>query len=516
MPASALPVADVQSAGWVKAGAVWKLALLALLAGVSICWVFATPIFGTSDETAQVMKAASVARGQLVGTADGGPNTVVQVPQDLIGPVRVPCFALKPTISAGCQPSFGSNNTLVSEETWVGYYPPLYYLLVGWPSLFLHTGSALYSMRVLSALLGAVFLALAFFSAAEARGRSLLLPATAALATPYLFVYNAAVNPGGLEMASALCAWTSGLALVDNPGEPIRRRVLVRFVLAMAVLAQVRDFGPIFVGVIALCLAGWYGYRSSWALLSNPRNRVIALVIAVCAVFAACWVLFVGNLSFSPSTHQLAPHSGLFSTLQKSSRRFLFNVRQLVGNFGWTDTYPPQWVSALGLGVMGLMLVIGAAAAKARQRIITALLLVFAVAFPIALIAREASREGILGQGRYWFPLLAGVVLLAAAAGGARLAPNRLLWTGVAVSAIVINVICFQVALDRFRFGLGQPETHAGWNPPGGADLWPILYAVLTVALVWTWWSQYGNSPDGVAPEEIPAEADVLKPVGAS
>ncbi len=480
----------VMNDGWMKPVLLWKPVLFALLAGMSVCWVFATPLFGTSDETAQVMKAAGVVRGEFVGKPDGGPNTVVDVPRDLIGANRIPCFALDSRISAGCLAPLGHDNDLVPEETWVGYYPPLYYLLVGWPSLFLHAAKAIYAMRLVSALLGAALLAGAFFSAAEARGRALLVPATAALATPYLFCYIAAVNPSGMEMASALCAWTSGIALVDSPPERTRRPILIRLIVALAVLAQVRDLGPLFVAVIVLSMAAWYGFRSSWSLLARPRIRLIAIGIALCAAFGGFWVLVVGNLSFSPSLHTLAPNSGVITALLKSARRYGYNLRELVGNFGWTDTYPPPWVSGLGLGVMAMLLALGLRAARWRQRIIAGALLGFSVLFPILLIAHEASSFGLLGQGRYWFPLLAGVVVIAAGAGGSRFPASWLLWAGVALSEVIINVVCYQVALDRFRFGLGQPEMHAGWNPPGGADLWPIVYGVLSILFAW-WWCRF-------------------------
>lgn len=486
----------------------WKLALFVLLAGVSVCWVFATPLFGTSDETAHVMKAAAVVRGEFVGTRDGGPNTVVNVPQDLIGANRIPCFAIHPAINAGCLAALGHDNNLVPEETWMGYYPPLYYLLVGWPSLFLYAGKAIYAMRLMSALLGAALLAGAFFSAAEARGRALLVPATAALATPYLFTYIASVNPSGMEMASALCAWTAGIALVDSPPESRRRWILIRFIVAMAVLAQVRDLGPLFVTVIALSMASWYGFRSSWSLLARPGVRLIAIGIAMCAAFASFWVLVIGNLSFARSTIGLGPHSGVITTLSKSALRYVFDLRQLVGNFGWTDTYPPLWVSWLGLGVMAILLAVGLRAASKRQRIIVGASIGFAVLFPILLIAREASSEGILGQARYWFPLLAGVLVLAAGAGGSRVRPSRWLWAGVALSEVIIGVVCFQVALDRFRFGLGQPEVHAGWNPPGGADVWPVLFGVLSLLFAWLWLSRRRSADESAWSHEADTGAD--------
>jgi hypothetical protein len=503
-------MADMEVGESGRVAGIWKLGILLLLIGICACWVFATPLFGTSDETAHVMKAAAVVRGEFVGKSDGGPNTIVDVPQDLIGANRIPCFALDATVSAGCLAPLGRDNQLAPEVTWVGYYPPLYYLLVGWPTLFLHASSSIYAMRLMSALLGAALLAGAFYSAAEARGRALLVPATAALATPYLFAYVATVNPSGMEMASALCAWTSGIALVDSPCDASRRGILIRFIVSMVVLSQVRDLGPLFVGVIALSMAGWYGFRSSWSLLARPRVLAVVAGIAACAAFAGLWVLLVGNLSFAPSRHALAPHAGVLAALARSAHRYAYNVRQIIGNFGWTNVYPPVRVSWLGLSVIALMFVLGIRTARRRQRIIAGSLLAFAVLCPILLIAHEARSEGFLGQGRYWYPLLAGVLVVAAGAGGSRVAANWLLWAGVALSAVVVDLVCFQVTLDRFRFGLGQPEVHAGWNPPGGADLWPVLNGVLCITFAWLWWSLCRSSASRGEPSESPLGADPL------
>ena len=40
-----------------------------------------------------------------------------------------------------------------SSETTAGAYPPLYYLLVGWPSRIMSAADGLYVMRIVSALL---------------------------------------------------------------------------------------------------------------------------------------------------------------------------------------------------------------------------------------------------------------------------------------------------------------------------------------------------------------------------
>jgi hypothetical protein len=499
----------------------WKPLLFLLLAGLTICWTFATPLFGISDETAHVMKAAAVVRGQFVGKPDGGPNTIVDIPENLIGSDRLPCFMSRNYVSAGCEAPLGHDDRSVPEETWVGYYPPLYYLLVGWPSLLFQAASAIYAMRVVSALLSAGLLTWAFLSAIEARGRSLLVPATAALATPYLFAYASTVNPSGLEMSSALAAWTSGVALANGPLPHVRRRILVRFVVSLAVLSQIRDLGPVFVVAIALALAAWYGLPKTLELLRRRATQLIVLGVGLCVAFMAIWVLAIAKLNFVPNSN-LGAHAGILTTIGRSAERYGTNLQQLVGAFGWNDTPPPHWATYLGLGVMAMLVSIGLLFAANRQRLIAVALAVFSIAFPIVLIAAAARENGILGQGRYWFPLLAGVLIVAAEAGGSRLGKaNWPLWAVVAASAVIVDIACFQVALDRFRFGIGQPEVRAGWNPPGGADVWPVLYAALSVLFAWWWWRHWRDDRKitqfaDATPTTISGRRPMISPATAS
>ncbi len=466
----------------------WKrLLVVLLLAGMTVCWVFATPLFGLSDEPAQVMKAAATVRGQFVGTPAGGPNTLVEIPEDLIGANRLPCFMFHRNVDAGCEPPLGHDTADVPEVTWVGYYPPLYYFLVGWPSLLFQGALAVYAMRLVAALLSAVLLGFAFLSAADARGRALLVPAVAALATPYVLVYMATVNPSGMEMASALCAWTSGVALANGPPPASRRRILVRFVVGLAVLAQVRDLGPLFAGVLVVAMVGWYGLRASWALLRRLAVRLIVAGVGACALFTTVWVFAVGNLRFVPNNEL---RTGDLELVWLSIRRFGADMLQIPGNFGWTDTSPPRWVSALGLFAIVSVALVGLRMAARRPRVVGIALFVFTFVFAVVVVALEARSEGILGQGRYWFPLVVGGVLVAAEAGGSRFKrPSRLLWSVVAGCEVVVNLVCFQIALDRFRFGLGEPQITAGWNPPGGGDPWPIVYGALTLVFTCWWWA---------------------------
>lgn len=144
----------------------WLLAALLLLV-VTAAWSLATPLMGSPDEPSHVVKAAAVARGQWSGEVGAVPTdstrpgaaTTVLVPDDYPAAILLPnCFAFQPDVPAACQQDIRApSGALVPVETFAGQYPPLYYALVGWPSLLLGAEAATYAMRLVSAALTAGF-----------------------------------------------------------------------------------------------------------------------------------------------------------------------------------------------------------------------------------------------------------------------------------------------------------------------------------------------------------------------
>ena len=70
------------------------------------------------------------------------------------------CFAFEPNVSADCAVPFtGDPTEIVESGTSAGVNSPVYYAIVGLPSLFLTGDPALYGMRVVNAVLCAALLA---------------------------------------------------------------------------------------------------------------------------------------------------------------------------------------------------------------------------------------------------------------------------------------------------------------------------------------------------------------------
>src|SRR3954469_22302855 len=106
------------------------LVVWALLSALSAVWALATPISGAPAEAAHIVRAASVVRGQLVGTPSPDGH-VVTVPRYIADTQRETCFAFHPRVTANCpgddQRDPGAPTT---GTTTAGLYNPLYYYAV--------------------------------------------------------------------------------------------------------------------------------------------------------------------------------------------------------------------------------------------------------------------------------------------------------------------------------------------------------------------------------------------------
>ena len=96
---------------------------------------------------------------------------------------------------------------------------PMYYAIVGLPSLIVTSTTGMYLMRTVSSLLGALFLALAIMSVFCWSSRRLLQIGVLLAATPTAAYYASSVNPNGLEIMAAICLWCSGIILVSERSE---------------------------------------------------------------------------------------------------------------------------------------------------------------------------------------------------------------------------------------------------------------------------------------------------------
>jgi len=515
---------------------VW-LAATAVLLLLGLTWSFATPLGGSPDEASQAIRAAAVVRGEWIGRpVPGQPPAVTQVtvPAGIADLAVLPlCYMGKPQVPAGCAPQDPISRRPTQALTYMGHYPPLYYLLVGLPSLISAGPGAVYGMRVLSALWAALLLGLALAIAARWSTNPLLLPALLVAVTPMTLFLAGVVNASGLEIAAATAAWTGTVVLVSEHAEHPPRGLVAATAISTMALVLVRGLSPLWAALIALAAAAVFpaGVRR---LLRRPAIRRWLIALGAVGGLAVAWIVAVGGLRVLPDGQPVPRHASDARILLLALGRMGLYLREAVGVFGWLDTPSPLLVY-LAFGLLAAVVVLGALL-LGRTPGLLALggFLLVCVLLPAGIIASQARVDGLVWQGRDGLPLWVGLPLLAAGTlvrpngGPPRLANTRLPIVVVTLASGAQFAAWFW-ALRRNVVGLGgsldvlaRPADH--WTPPVSVPsllLLAVLAAVLYAVLALGCWPNRrpraagaaapGSPPLGLA---LPADPPGVRPAG--
>ncbi|UAJ80566.1 DUF2142 domain-containing protein [Leifsonia sp. ZF2019] len=473
-------------------------ALFAALAG---CWALATPVLSVPDENAHVVKAVAQVHGELIGhRVPDQRQLVMDLPQGYAYTQQVLCFAFHPAQSGDCGAELGDAGGSVEVATWVSAYNPLYYYVVGWPSLFIDGNAGVYAMRIVSGLVGALFFAWAA-QAAIATVRARWMPAALLFgALPMVVYLTGAVNPNGFEALSAFALAMALLRLLEHhdPGYPVpllsRRSLWIVVTVSSIALANARALGPLWlVVVVGLCLfaVGWtavknlFVARSSWLWLA---------LIAAGGLFSLLWTLGGGSLSGQAEKSD-APlvGAGFLPAAAYMVRMIPTFAVQTLGYFGWFDTPLPGYALWPAVAAVTLLVVLAFVTARRREVLTLAVTGAVVVLLPIVVQAYSARQTGIIWQGRYGLFLYLTAFAIAAWAlsrrGGERvdfLAP-RITWTMSALLWVFVN-LSFVLVLRRYVTGLDVPIgglfKDPQWQPPLGWFVLAALYALVSAALM--------------------------------
>lgn len=475
------------------------MALFGAWALLTVLWSFSTALGGSPDEPAHVVKAVAVADLQFNTNAEwvaGGfgsslPLTRVRVPRAFLklGPERW-CWAGKLAVPASCMARL-QDNEVVDGATYVGAYPPTYYLAVGWPSRLLSPQRAVYAMRVVSALLAAALLAEGTLHLVGHR-TSPLLVATGALAVPVTVLFlTSTVNPNGLEIAAAFCLWSTVLALCHKPDRS-RRRELLAATVSAAVLTWVRAIGPAYtLLIISLTLTSLAEASALRSLRSSRAARAIVTGLGASIVLAVGYAVVNHSYSSLIKWEWLAGRSSdtvareAFGTLD----RYLLESWDLLDWQGFEMLTAPRWITLAWLSLIAGFAVLALIVGTMRQRIGLAVLVVGCVFGPV--VPSVASPD-TPWQGRYILPLLIGIPLLSGDVisrsptfGAWR--KSRLVPRGVIVFCAASYLITHQRLMNRMVVGLPSAPfanlSEGMWNGP----LTPIALFIWAIAASAMW-----------------------------
>jgi hypothetical protein len=487
----------------VRPGRAFLLAF-AVFFGLSACWSLASPMFSGPDETSHLVKAAATVRGELTGRRGYVQEEMFQGPSEQ--PTRsfrvpaayatqvFPCFAFQVLITPACEQGHAehppSKTGSLTMFTTAGHYNPVYYALIGWPSLVFKGVPGMYLLRLASAFLNSLLLAGAVALAASWRRPGFLVAGLVTAATPMVLFLDGVVNPNGLEVTSAVLAWVAALSLAMQPDPAQLQRRVITLVVAATLLVNVRPLGyewlAAILGVSAFVAAGRGALGA--VLRCGTTWRALAAAGPPLA-FGLWWTLHNGDDAKVPFVRGNALIPAAHSTLNAIQ----WHIQCMIAEFGWIDTPAPVVTYDLWIGVTMMLVLAALALGRWRQVLGVSAMGLGVVVIPVLAQGVEAKHIGLVWQGRYLLafavglPLLAGAVLAdrADAATLARWVDRRVVLTAATVLTVA-DLIAFFRALRRYTAGLNGRLllVHIRWQPPGTWPLWVVLYALVLAASV--------------------------------
>ena len=456
-------------------------------------WSLAVPPYSAPDEPSHVIRAVSVVRGQLVGrTAYGSSNPFMQVYVPQVFSewyTQTSCYRFKPTVPASCVPKTITSSRIVSAQTYTGRYPPLYYLIVGLPSLLANSMVGLYLMRMLSAILSASMIGLAVYSIKRWSSKVMLPLGIMLAATPMVLYLGGMINPNGLEISSSICLWVSGLILFTEHRHDLPRGLLLITCLSASILILMRGLSPLWALMILAAVMSLGSWAETWKLFLSRRDiRLAACILFIIGAIAATWVIADHSLDLVTAGAQVSNNESSLNILLASFRSAVSWFPQMIGVFGSLDTRAPAWAIDIWFAAVGAILVIGLLLAKMRQRIVLLATITLGVIIAVLLQYKQARQVGLVWQGRYMLPLFVGVPIMSIAILDCTIKKvkyRRIVGLLLTLSLGVAGIASTLQALRRYAVGATGSFTLAHkWRPPGGFTVIISLSVIATIVFV--------------------------------
>jgi hypothetical protein len=467
----------------------------------SAAWALTTPLSASPDEPSHIIRASSVVRGEIIGENTKDPALKrVHVPAGIAQAWKWTCYAYQPTVSAACVPPTINGLDLKSAPTSAGLYNPIYYAIVGLPSLFFeNTRIDVFAMRALSGMLSSFFLAFTFTMLLRIMSPLLAGVAFFAALTPMVLFLNGSVNPNSIEIASGEALTVGLLAVALGLAKQNHGAILAVTAAAGVLLANSRGLSPLWMALIGVSVLIFAPF-SEMRRLFRERSVIIALAVMAAGVaFAALWIALTGTLSTMGTfagAGQTSPIRAFFVMLVDQTAD-----PGIVGYFGWLDTPAPNLVFFIWSSLLGSLMILSVAFARGRARLALLFSLATVLLVPPVVQASSVAKSGYIWQGRYSLVAVVAAVIFAAVALGSS-SHGIVLRRGIASRlVIVVGTLVVIGQLDSLVGALrryaapGSPSvftflTAPAWAPPGGAVPWLFLALVSLSTVILLWWSK--------------------------
>lgn len=457
---------------------VWVLLGVLLL---QASWVLAVPPFRGLDEHDHVFKAAATARGDFGTqheTSSQGWGQFLSVPRDLVEAAQPVCEDLPYTTSDNCSPGTETAPGEVRVASAMANVNPAFYAVIGTAARPFDGVSALYAMRLASALLSSLMLALGLVAVRGlARGPLVTVGLLLAL-TPVLLYSTAVAAPNGLEMASGLLVWGALLrALSEDVPGPGGDRWMRLATLGAVPLVTLRALGPVWLLLIVASVAVWAGWPRLATALQRRNTWACIGTVGAATAAAALWIV-------AARPNQIGSPVDVFDTPLwiVLPQQWVVWFVQSVAAIPARNELAPLYVYVIAFLAWLVLAAVAVRVANRRQRM--ALLMVFVLATLVPCVATALFYEslGTAWQGRYSLPLTLGFFVLCGLILDAKLQVSMSCAHAAVAAAGVVTVVV--TVVTQLHVVSAQARTS-----PLAADVWSAP----------PWWMLVGLTVSGMA-----------------
>ena len=378
-------------------------------------------------------------------------------------------MAFQPNVTADCMDlSWGPSTSEQLLPTTDGY-PPLFYVVAGVPTRLVGGLGGAYVVRLWLGGLCSVILVAAIRRLRALREDDLGVVALVVALTPMSIFLMSSINPSGLSIALGALGVAAGFAWQTTRS----RRELVVLLASCAGIVLLRRDGPIIGGLILLTFVAPH----------LRRLRSLGAIRLTRATSLGCLAIAAGVVVVTWSSWSFIARQVTRDLTWSNWRITLSNVdgyiRQLVGIFGWLDTWVSEATLSMWFLTAGTLIAIAVMNRLSPSRQGTILVLACLVMPLLFGFFRD-----FYFQTRYVLPaFVAGVVLFVVS--GVDDLSSRRTWPR---ARLMIAAGCFITHLTAFltnmhRYSNGQTErwslfTESAWEPPHIGNLGALLLVV--------------------------------------